>query len=179
MVTFYIALISIGLVTLHIFKARLAFPSTQSLLPFQRGVLFRRGHPVREVGPGRHRIFVGREKIVYLDSRPIDVKSGYRIVALADGSIAEFAFTASCEIRDVQKVMYSSAYFSSFPIFVALSTSRAVLNGCERAQIESAVPAVAGQVMEACRTRLTSAGFDLKSFTFIRLAIAAPRELPL
>jgi hypothetical protein len=178
MEAFYIGFVSVGLVLLHVFRVRIAFPSSCSLPPFQCGVLFRGGHPVRKVGPGRHRILKGREKIIFLDSRPIDVKSGYRFVTLADSTTAQYSFTATCEIQDAQKVLYSSASYTNLPIFVTLSVSRAVLNGCQRSQVESASSAVTDQVIEACRFRLTASGFELKSFRFTCLEILKSAPTP-
>jgi hypothetical protein len=147
------------------------FASHVSLLPFQRGVLFRHGHPTCELGPGRHRVSPASEKIVFIDIRPIDVKSGFRTVRLADDSAAVFAFTASCGIDDVRKVLYSSTMFPNFPAFVTLCISRAILHECRKEQVETGSSEIKDRVTEACRSRLAASGFELKSFQFARLEV--------
>lgn len=72
----------------------IGFPTSYTLAPFQGGILYRRGKAVREVGPGRHRVISGIEKILFLDKRPIQANFDGRAVALADGAIAVYGFTS-------------------------------------------------------------------------------------
>ena len=161
-----------AIIGLYFFRYRVGYPSKYSLLPFQRGLLFRRGRPVREVGPGRHRVFLGSEKILFLDVRPIEFKVEQRAVGLADGGTAVYGFATSAEIRDVKKAMYASASYSQLPAFVSLCVTRATLGRCKANDIRTAQAALSEEITEACRTRLAAAGFDLLSFRFSELAVA-------
>src|ERR1700730_2046845 len=84
------------------------WPSSFTLLDHQRGILFRRGTPKTEVGAGRHRVWVGVEKILFVDTRPIAVSFENRAVTLSDGSTAIYGFSGSAEICDVTKALYSA-----------------------------------------------------------------------
>lgn len=169
-----ILFICAGIIGLNLFRARFGFPSSFSLLPFQGGVFYRRGRPVREVGPGRHRVFVGNEKIVILDKRPTPVSVENRAVALADGATAVYGFSASAEVRDVGKAIYASTTYSQLPAFVTLCVARATLNRCRTDQIRLGQAALGEEVSAECRARLAEAGFELLSFRFTQMNIAVP-----
>src|ERR1017187_10995344 len=113
----------------------IGYPTSHSLLPFQSGVLFRRGRPVKEVGPGRHRVFLGREKILFVDKRPIQVNVEQRAVALSDGTTAIYGFVASAAVCDVRKAIYSSTNYTQMPAFVTLCAARATLNHLHTSQL--------------------------------------------
>jgi hypothetical protein len=162
------------IVGVYAFQYFVGFPSNHSLTPFQCGILYRRGRPVREVGPGRHRVFVGSEKIIFLDKRPIQVSIENRAVALADGMIAVYGFAASAEVNDVKKALYTSAAYTQVPAFVALCVTRGVLNRCRSDQFRIGRAALEEAMTAACRSRLVSAGFELLSFRITQLGVAAP-----
>jgi len=168
---FLFCVIMIGVFTFQYF---VGFPSNHSLTPFQGGVLYRQGRPVKEVGPGRHRVFVGSEKIIFLDRRPIQVSIENRAVALADGVIAVYGFAASAEVNDVRKALYSSAAYNQAPAFVALCVSRRVLNRCSSDQFRMGRAALEEEMTAACRSRLAIMGFELLSFRITQLGVAAP-----
>lgn len=172
--TLTIFLICAGIVGLNLARLRFGFPSSFSLLPFQAGVLFRRGRPVREVGPGRHRVFTGNEKIIILDKRPTTVSVENRAVALADGATAVYGFSASAEVCEARKAIYASATYSQLPAFVTLCVARATLNRCRTDQIRLGQAALAEEVSAECRARLAEAGFELLSFRFTQMNIAVP-----
>lgn len=152
----------------------IGYPSSYSLLPFQGGILFRRGRTVREVGPGRHRVFIGTEKIVFLDKRPIQVNVERRAVALADGGTAFYGFSASAQVCDVKKATYASANYNQMPSFVTLCVTRAVLNQYQSSQLGIGRATAEEEIVGGCRSRLAAAGFELVSFRFTQLHVAAP-----
>ena len=166
------------IVGIYAFQYFIGFPSNHSLTPFQSGILYRRGRPVKEVGPGRHRVFVGSEKIIFLDKRPIQVSIENRAVALADGVIAVYGFAASAEVNDVRKALYTSAAYSQMPAFVTLCVTRGVLNRCRSDQFRMGRAALEEEMAAQCRSRLTAAGFALQSFRLTQLGVAAPGPLP-
>jgi len=169
-----VVFICAGLIGLYALRTRVGIPSSHSILPFQGGLLYRRGRPIREVGPGRHRVFVGREKIILLDKRPMQVNVERRGVTLADGATAVYGFTASAEVRDVRKALYSSANYTQLPGFVTLCVTRIVLNRSPSSQIRYGQAALTEEIVNACRSRLAEAGFELLSFRFTHLVVAAP-----
>jgi hypothetical protein len=161
----------------------IGYPSRHSILPFQAGTLYRRGHPVRQVGPGSHRVFVGIEKIIFLDTRPIPVNSERRGVTLADGAFAVYSFAASAEVSDVSQALKAAANYTQVPAFVILSVARAVLNQSQSDEFGFGRALLEEKAASLCRSRLSAAGFRLLSFQFTELSIAAPapaaRSLPL
>jgi hypothetical protein len=169
-----VSLFWLGLVTVYALRIYGGFPSRISLLPYQGGLLYRRGLPVREVGPGRHRVFVGIEKILFLDKRPIQISMENRIVTLSDGATAIYGFIASAQVNDIRKGLYSSAAYTQFPAFVTLCTSRTVLNACESDQLKLGLAAISQDITNRCRTRLAAGGFELLTFRLTQLNIAQP-----
>lgn len=177
--TLTILFICVGIIGLNLYRTRFGLPSSYSLLPFQAGVLYRSGRPVRELGPGHHRVSVGRERAILVDTRPIQVSVQNRIVALTDGATAVYGFSASAEVRDVKKAIYAAAKYSQIPSFITLCVTRGVLNRCQTDQIKIAQSAVSERVTAECRSRLAEAGFGLLSFQFTKMNIAVPPQQPI
>lgn len=144
----------------------IGLPTSHVLLPYQRGVLFRCGRPVKEVGAGRHRVWAGREKILFLDMRPIQVKTENRAVTLPDGTMAVYGFTANAKVIDVEKATYASTNYNQFPTFVTLSAARSVVSKQMSSQFTMRRATVEEEIVNRCRTQLASAGFELVSFQF-------------
>jgi hypothetical protein len=152
----------------------IGYPSSYTLTQFQSGILYRRGKPIRTVGPGRHRIISGIDRIFFLDKRPIQVNVEHRAVGLEDGGIAVYGFSVSAQVGDVRKALYASATYNQIPAFVTLCAVRQMLNQCRTNQIATGRVALEGEITSGCRSRLAAAGFDLISFRFTQLGIAAP-----
>ncbi len=149
-------------------------PTTVTLLQYQAGVIFKNGHPVREVGPGQYRVWAGREKMFTLDKRPVVVSFENRAVALADGATAVYGFSAVAEIVDASKVLYSARNFNEYPVFTLLCCARLILNRCPSSAFVSSQQALVDQIVAEAKQRLVAAGFNLQSFRFTHLAIASP-----
>jgi|SRR5450432_344027 hypothetical protein len=165
-----------GAIAILVARLYTGTPSSYALLPHQRGILYRRDLPVREVGPGKHRVWTGVEKIFFLDTRPIQVHVDHRAVALQDGYTAVYGFSATAEVRDVRKVLYAAAAFSQLPAYVLLCSARAVLNGCTRSQVQADKDAVALEIGNRAKTRLAAAGFELATFRMNQLVVALPEQ---
>jgi hypothetical protein len=157
---------------------RFGRPTTVTLLQYQGGVLYNRGLPVREVSAGRHRVWAGVEKIIVLDKRPITTALENRAVALSDGATAVYGFSATSEIRDVSKVLYSGRNYNEVPAYVLLCCARLVLNTSSSESLIAHQEAISQQISEIAKARLRSAGFDLGSFCFTHLSIAASQLKP-
>jgi regulator of protease activity HflC (stomatin/prohibitin superfamily) len=167
-----IAWAALGLLVLM--QTYVGMPSSFTLLEHQRGVLYRKGKPVRELGPGRHRVWVGIEKVLFLDTRPISVSFDNRAVTLSDGATAVYGFSGSAEVVDVQKALYSSGNFSEMPAFILLCCARSVLNGQSSVVVMARQASIVDQIMERARPRLSAVGFQLLTFRMTQLNMASP-----
>jgi hypothetical protein len=145
-----------------------------SLMPFQKGVLYRKGLPVREVGPGRHGVWAGREKIIFLDVRPTTVSFENRAVTLRDGYTAVYGLTGSAEVRDVRKAIYASNNPNHLVAFALLIAARSVLSGYASETLKLKKDAVTAEISQRARTRLSAAGIELLNFRFTQVGIAPP-----
>ena len=145
-------------------------PTRITLLEYQRGVLYRKGLPVREIGTGRHLVFSGIEKIMSLDARPIQVNYENQPVALSDGLGALYAFSGSARVQDARKAIYSAANFNQVPSYVMLCCARRELNNCSAAQLKMR-DAVTERIVERAKPRLAAAGFELISFRLTEVAV--------
>lgn len=170
------ALVLVCIVGLYVLRyyCLIGFPTRYTLTPFQAGLLYRRGKPVREVGPGRHLVFIGIEKIIFLDRRPIQANFEDRAVTLADGAIAIYGFSVSAQVTDTKKAMYTSANYNQMPAFITLCVTRGVLNRSQTGRIVSDRAGLEEEMSNLCRSRLAASGFNLNSFTLTQFAIARP-----
>lgn len=162
----------LGVLALRIFAGWLV---SATLVEYQRGVLFRRGIPVREVGPGRYRVWTGVEKIMIVDTRPVQVSYENQAVVLRDGAAAVYSLLGSARVDDVRKALYAANNYNHVPVFVLLRCARFVLNDCTSAQIMASRDAVAEQIISRARPRLAAAGFELLSFRLTELSIPQQR----
>jgi len=159
---------------IYAFRVFVGLPTSHSLLPYQGGVFYKRGRPVREVGPGKHWVIAGSQKILFVDKRPVQVCAEGRAVSLADGATAIFGFTASAQIQDVKKALYASGIYSQIPAFVTLCVVRSVLNHSRADAVRTEQVALAEQVILLSREKLASTGYELLSFRFTQLSTAVP-----
>jgi SPFH domain/Band 7 family protein len=146
-----------------------------TLLPYQRGVLFQKGLPVRDVGPGKHRVWAGSELLVHGDTRPITVNYEKQVVALNDGFLALYGFSASVEVRDIRKAIYSARNYTEVPPSVLLRCTRRQLNACSGKSLNLDKDTVVNRITEDAKARLGKAGFNLVSYRITQLAIGVPQ----
>ncbi|MGB6786933.1 MAG: SPFH domain-containing protein [Candidatus Acidiferrales bacterium] len=149
--------------------------SSGTLVEYQRGVVFRRGIPVRDVGPGRYRVWTGIEKIMIVDTRPVQVNYENRGVMLSDGASAMYSVSGSARVDDVRKAVYAAANYNNVPSFVMLCCTRFVLNNCTSAEITANKDTVAEQIISRAKPRLAAAGFELISFRLPELSVTQLR----
>lgn len=147
-----------------------------SLMPFQKGILYRKGLPVRDVGPGRHGVWAGREKIIFLDVRPTTVSFENRAVTLQDGCTAVYGLTGSAEVRDVRKAIYASNNANHLVAFALLIAARSVLSGYASETLKLKRDAITAEISQRARTRLSVAGIELLNFRFTQVGIAPPPQ---
>jgi SPFH domain/Band 7 family protein len=150
------------------------WPTTVTLLQYQNGVLYRKGYPVRDVGPGRSRVWAGIEKVITVDTRPIPVSFENRAVALTDGQTAVFGFSGDADVSDARKALYSAQNLNQVPAYVLLVCSRSVLNQQSGANLKIVQNRIEEQIAEQAKARLKDQGFNLLSFRLTQLSIAGP-----
>jgi hypothetical protein len=156
----------------------IGWPTNLTLLEYQRGVLYRKGLPIRDVDPGPVRVWAGIEKVIIVDMRTIPVSFENRAVTLIDGQTAVFGFSGSAEVRDGRKALYCAQNYNQFPAYVLLVCSRVVLNECAGGQVRINQLAIEGEITKRAKLRLEERGFGLLSFRLTHLAIAAPLPQP-
>jgi regulator of protease activity HflC (stomatin/prohibitin superfamily) len=161
-----------ALLVLRIFGGWL---SAGTLVEYQRGVVFRRGIPIRDIGPGRYWVWTGFEKVMIVDVRPVQVKYENRGVMLSDGASAIYSVSGSARVIDVRKAVYSAANYNNVPSFVMLCCTRFVLNNCTSAEIAANKDAAVEQIINRAKPRLAAAGFELISFRLPELSVAQVR----
>ena len=162
----------LGVMALRIFAGWLV---SATLVEYQRGMLFRRGFPVREVGPGRYRVWTGIGKIMIVDTRPVQVSYENQSVGLRDGATAVYSLSGSARVEDVRKALYAASNYNHVPVFVLLCCARFVLSDCTGGQILASREAVVEQIVNRARPRLAAAGFELLSFRLTELSVGQQR----
>jgi SPFH domain / Band 7 family len=161
------ALVIVGIIRL----GRLGRLTTVALLPYQQGVLFGQGQPVRDVGPGKYRVWAGRELLVHGDVRPISVNYENQCVALADGFAALYGFSASVEIRNFRKAMYSARNYTQVPSAILLRCARRQLHLTSSSAIKMDKEGVANRISQSAKAKLAESGFELASFRLPQLVL--------
>jgi hypothetical protein len=145
--------------------------TTVSLLPYQRGVLYKQGKPLCDVGPGKYRVWAGRELLVHGDVRPISISYENQFVALSDGFGALYGFSASAEVRDIRKAIYSARDYTQVPAAILLRCARRQMHITSSSALKVDRESVANRIAEAARVKLAASGFELLSFHLPQLAV--------
>lgn len=146
--------------------------SVGTLIEYQRGVVYRRGVPIRDVGPGRYRVWTGIEKVMTLDARPVQVNYENQGVMLNEGGSAIYSVSGSARVNDVRKAVYAATNCNNVPAFVMLCCTRFVLNNSTSAQVMANRDAIVEQIINRAEPRLAAAGFELLSFRLPELSVA-------
>jgi hypothetical protein len=147
-----------------------------TLLPYERGILYRNGLPLRDVGPGKHRVWAGSELVVRGDMRPITVNFEKQVVSLKDGFLALYGFSASVEVQDFRKATYSARNPTEVPPSVLLRCTRRHLNACSGRSLNPEKDALLNRIAEDAKARLSNAGFRLVSYRITQLALGVPQK---
>lgn len=184
MTTLWVALLGLfwaALIGVAVYFDRWGKPTNVVLLPYQRGVLFRRGTPIRDVGAGKHRVWSGSEILIHGDVRPVSVNYENQVVALQDGFAAMYGFSASAQVRDIRKAIYCARNYSQLPASVLLCVTRRHLNASSKSALPVEKQVIINRIMQEAKARLDQSGFDLLSFRLTQLVIGttqAPESQP-
>jgi len=171
-----VLLFSAALIGLAVYFNDRGKPTYVTLLEYQRGILYRRGVPVREVGCGKHRVWTGTELLVHADTRPISISFENQVVALQDGHSALYGILASAQIQDIRKVISSARDYNHVPPAILLRCTRLHLNACSQSSLPMTKETVVNKITEDAKTRLHAAGFELISFRLSQLAIGTVKR---
>jgi len=152
--------------------------SQHTIMEYQRGAFFRKGIFVREVGAGVHKVLLGRDYIVYGDVRPISFNFERQTVALRDGSLAQYSFYATAEIRDFRKALLCARNYSDMPYYVVRRELRAAIFALDSANFGISRLSVETAVRERVGQHLERAGFELTDFkvTDLHLRESGPAD---
>lgn len=153
-------------------------PTIVNLLPYQRGVLFRQGKPLRDVGAGKHRVWSGTELLVHGDTRPISVNLENQVVLLQDGLAVLYGFSASAQVTDIRSAIYAARDYSQIPISILARCTRRHLNACGSGNLKTEKDAIINRIMEEAKSRLQKSGFELLSYRLGQLALGTTQPPP-
>jgi len=168
-----------GLLGLVWYFERRGKPTSVTLLPYQRGVLYRMGLPLRDVGPGKHRVWTGTELLVHGDTRPISVNYENLVVALQDSTAALYGFSASVQVQDMRKAIYSARNYTEVPAFLLLRCARRHLNTASGSSLKLEREAITNRITDDAQRRLAAVGFGLISFRMTQLLVGtSPQQAP-
>lgn len=149
-------------------------PSRFTLLEHQRGVLYRRGVPVREVQAGRYWVWTKREKIFWADTRPLQVSFEGQGAVLKDGVNAIFGILASARVVEARKAIYVSRNCYEVPAFVLHCFTRSVLNEFSASEAMDAKERLATDIIARAGPVLSAYGFHILSLQVTQFSIAGP-----
>jgi|GEM_PF-1954151 len=166
-----VVVLAAGWVAMLLFLYRYGRLTTVTLLPYQRGVLFRRGNAVRDCGPGKHRVRSGTELLVHLDVRPISIHHENLIVNLQDGYVAGYGISGSAQVHDVRRALYSARNYVHVPAVTLLRCTRSELSACSSEALRTQQNAIIARVAGQAKARLDAAGFELTSFRLTQLVV--------
>lgn len=168
-------LVWIGLLGGLIILKKFGRPTTVTLLPYQGGILYSEGYPVRDVGAGKYRVWAGTQILIHGDVRPITVSFDQLIVGLSDGQVALYGFSATAEVTEVRKAFYSARNYPDIPPSVLLRCARKHLSASSVKSLHLEKDSVSERISEDAGKRLSSAGFKLTAFRITRLAVGSPK----
>jgi hypothetical protein len=92
-------------------------------------------------------------------------------VSLSDGFAALYGFSASVEIRDFRKAMYSARNYTQVPPAVLLRCARRELHVTSSSSIKMDKEGIATRIHQAAKAKLAASGFELVSFRLPQLVI--------
>lgn len=150
--------------------------SSHTVMEFQRGILFRKGMPYEDVGPGVHSTLLGRDFVVYGDVRSTSMNFENQTVAMRDGSFAQYSFFASATVRDFRKAVYSARNFTEMPYYILRRAVRGTISRQGREISAAGTNALEKNIQQRASKELEEVGFSLDEFSLSHLQLSAPAD---
>lgn len=149
-----------------------------TIMPYQKAVLFVRGLPARDLGPGKYWVWPRKEFLIYLDTRPVAVHVENQAVILPVGSVAVYSISAGASVVDARKAIYCARDYKHVPGFLFLSTTRRVLNSKAPDALMAGREGIEKEIIDSVTPRLSTAGFAVESFKIAQLSVHQPQQAP-
>lgn len=154
-------------------------PTRVNLMEYQRGVLYRKGFPVKDVGPGSHWVWSGSQLLIHADTRPRSVGYEKQVVALQDGSSAIYGLFASIQMTDVRQAIYSARNYEQAAHAALLRCTRLALNQRTSTELRAiSREGLTREISAEAKSRLAAAGYELVSFRLTDLSVVVPNVNP-
>ncbi|MGE5322847.1 MAG: SPFH domain-containing protein [Actinomycetota bacterium] len=160
-----------GLIALLVYLQRLGKPSNHTLLQYQRGIIYRLGLPFKDVGPGRHRLWVGRDYLVYVDMRPQSFTRNLAGVATRDGELAAYSLAGKFQAKNARKAINCARDHKQAAIALIASTVRRMLNDYSSEDIKSHPQEICNNIIKAVQDGADRIGMEIPELRFTQLAI--------
>jgi hypothetical protein len=150
--------------------------SSFTVMEFQRAVFYVNGLPQQEIGPGTHRVLLGRDYVVYADVRPKTINVENQGVGLRDGLVATYNFYAVVYVEDIRKLLYGARNHYEIPYYVLRKVVRSTLWKQTRLTLlGSGKNAIEGTMRQQAAEELAACGMKLDEFKLSNLSIGMPK----
>lgn len=132
-----------------------------TLMPWERGVVFRRGALLRVIGPGRHRLR-WRDVVRRVDVRPRSHTPACQEVPTADGVLLRVTVALSWEVADPAAFVVAAASpLDELHLAVQLALRAAVVTRAHD-QVAAEREAIAAELLAGMRGRAAELGIQLR-----------------
>ncbi|MFE9745692.1 slipin family protein [Saccharothrix saharensis] len=132
-----------------------------TLMPWERGVVFRHGKFIEVLGPGRHRRSF-RHRVHHVDVRPRSHTPGWQDIPTADGVLIRITLVLHWAIDDPARyVQATAAPEVELHLLVQVALRAAVLTRAHD-EVDRSRDTIATEVHSTVRDRATALGIDLR-----------------
>jgi hypothetical protein len=142
-----------------------------TLSEYQRGIIYRYGHPLKDVGPGIHKVRLGRDHLVVVDIRPEGFDRNLTAVSTLDGRTAVYSLAGKIQVQDVRKAIYCARNHQQAALAKTISTVRRMLNDYESEDIRRYTQTVCDNIAEAVQDSVGKIGMAVLDFRLNQLQI--------
>ncbi|GGP40205.1 SPFH domain-containing protein [Saccharothrix coeruleofusca] len=133
-----------------------------TLMPWERGVVFRRGALLEVLGPGRHRLR-WRDVVHRVDVRPRSYAPAWQDVPTADGVLVRVTVVLNWEVVDAAAFVVAAASpFDELHLAAQLALRAAVLTRSHD-RVDAERGAIAAEVLSGMRPRAAELGVEVRA----------------
>jgi regulator of protease activity HflC (stomatin/prohibitin superfamily) len=141
------------------------------LSEYQRGIIYRYGKPFKDVGPGIHKLRIGRDYLVFIDVRPEGFNRDLTAVSTLDGRTAVYSVAGKIQVQDVRKAIYCARNYQQAALAKTISMVRRMLNDYESEDIRRHTQAVCDNITQAVQDSVGKIGMAVFDFRLNQLQI--------